>query len=177
LNHREAKVRQQAARLLQTASSAGQRQELVAQFLPSLELRGEAAAGKRIFLERCASCHRLGRDGYALGPDLASVKTSGKEKMLVSVLDPNRELLPQYVAYEVETREDETLLGLIANETAASVTVREAYGRETVVPRSNIRRLVSQKQSLMPEGLEAGLTPQDLANLLEFIVAGEASVK
>jgi putative membrane-bound dehydrogenase-like protein len=177
LNHREAKVRQQAARLLQTASSAGQRQGLVAQFLPSLELRGEAAAGKRIFLERCASCHRLGRDGYALGPDLASVKTSGKEKMLVSVLDPNRELLPQYVAYEVETREDETLLGLIANETAASVTVREAYGRETVVPRSNIRRLVSQKQSLMPEGLEAGLTPQDLANLLEFIVAGEASVK
>jgi len=47
--------------------------------------------------------------------------------------------------------------------------VRQAYGKEDIVPRSQIRKMRSQGQSLMPEGLEVGLTPQDLADLLEYI--------
>jgi putative membrane-bound dehydrogenase-like protein len=175
-NHRDAKVREQAVALL-TAPAVAQRPDVVNAFLPALNLAGDAARGKAIFLERCASCHRLGGEGFALGPDLVSVKTGGKEKMLVNILDPNRELLPQFRAYEVETKDDESLLGLIANETAASVTVRQAYGRETVVPRAGIARMRSQGQSLMPEGLEQGLTPQAMADLLEFIATAEADAK
>jgi putative heme-binding domain-containing protein len=61
------------------------------------------------------------------------------------------------------------LLGIIANETTSSITVRQAYGKEDVVLRSNMQGMTSQGQSLMPEGLEQGLTPQDFANLLEYI--------
>ena len=63
----------------------------------------------------------------------------------------------------------ESYIGLIANETATSVTLRQAGGAETVVLRANIQSIQSQGQSAMPEGLEAGLTPQDMANLLEHI--------
>ena len=55
------------------------------------------------------------------------------------------------------------------NETATSVTLRQAYGKETVIPRANISKMQSQGVSLMPEGLEAGLAAQDLADLLEYI--------
>ena len=54
-----------------------------------------------------------------------------------------------------------------------SVTMRQAYGREDVIPRASIAKMQSQGNSLMPEGLEAGLRPQDLADLLEYIETAE----
>ena len=58
---------------------------------------------------------------------------------------------------------------LLANDTAENVTVRQAYGHETVIPRANIKRMTSQGKSLMPEGLEEGMKPQELADLMAFI--------
>ncbi len=168
MNHRDAALRQRALRLL-AGTVAGDRQAVVEKFRPALTLAGEATRGRRIFQERCASCHRLGGEGFALGPDLASVRNAGKEKMLINLLDPSREVLPQYLAYEVETRDGESLLGVVVQETAAQVTLRQAYGRETVIPRAEIVSMRSQGKSLMADGLEEGLTAQDLADLLEFV--------
>jgi len=167
-SHRDPKLRQRAMAVLGN-SPAGEREQIVKTLLPALNLQGDGSRGKAIYLERCSPCHRLGQDGHAVGPDLVSVKTSGKEKMLVSIIDPNREVQPAYLSYLIETRDDESLLGIIANENANTVTLREAFAKETVVPRSSIKKLQSLGQSLMPEGLEAGLAPQALADLLEFI--------
>ena len=73
----------------------------------------------------------------------------------------------------VETKDDASYIGLVASETANAVTMRQAYGKEDVIPRANIRKMQSQSQSLMPEGLEAGLTPQELADLLHYIEIAE----
>ena len=167
-NHRDSTVRQLAAQILDP-SAPGPRQSIIDAFMPALNLEGKADAGKKIYQERCISCHRLGSDGHSVGPDLATVKNTGKEKLLVNILDPNREVPPQFVSYVVETTDGESFIGLIAAETSNSVTVRQAYGKEDVIPRSRIVSMRSQAQSLMPEGLEAGLTPQDLASLLEYI--------
>src|SRR5438876_2713797 len=145
------------------------RQQVIDAFMPALDAKSDADKGKKIFLERCASCHRTGNEGFALGPDLVTVKNSGKEKLLVNILDPNREVASQYSAYLVETKDGESILGIISSDTASSITLRQAYGQETVVLRNNIKKLKNQGQSLMPEGLEDGLRPQDLADLLEFI--------
>ncbi|HSH94931.1 MAG TPA: hypothetical protein VK968_12350, partial [Roseimicrobium sp.] len=109
-------------------------------------------------------------DGYQLGPDLVTVQNSGKEKLLTNIIDPNREIAPQYLAQTVETTDGESVSGVIVSESASTVTVRMAFGKEAAFPRNRIAKLQSQGQSLMPEGLEAGLTPQDVANLLEFII-------
>ena len=93
--------------------------------------------------------------------------------MLVNIIDPNREVQPSYLSYLIETKNDESLLGIIANETASSVTIRETFARETVIPRSNIKTVQSMGQSLMPEGLETALTPQGMADLLEYISAAK----
>jgi putative heme-binding domain-containing protein len=167
-NHRDRDLRARAIKLL-TAAKTSTRQEVVAAFQPALTLTGDAARGKKIFVERCASCHRLGGEGYVLGPDLVSVRNAGKEKLLISILDPSREMLPQYLAYEIETKDDESFLGILVNETATSVTLRQSYAKDTVVPRANIARMQSRGQSMMPEGLESNLKPQDMADLLEFV--------
>jgi putative membrane-bound dehydrogenase-like protein len=173
LNHRNSEVQELAAKTL-AARPASTRQQVIDSFMPALNLKGEPARGKKIYEERCISCHRLGGQGFALGPDLVTVKNTGKEKMLVNILDPNREVRPDFASYLIETKDEESYIGLVVNETGTAVTLRQAYGKEDVIRRANIRKMQSSSQSLMPEGLEVGLAPQDLADLLEYIESAEA---
>jgi len=166
--HRDPKIREQAIQLF-GAPPAVKRDDVVKAFLPSLQLRGDPANGKKIYQERCASCHRIGSQGQAVGPDLVTVKTTGKETLLVNILDPNREVAPRYLNYTVETKSDESFSGVIVSESELGITLRGPNGTETLVLRSQIDRMRASGQSLMPEGLEIGLTPQDVADLIEYL--------
>mgnify|MGYP003333487948 CR=1 FL=1 len=143
-------------------------------FQPALDLKGDAARGKAVFLERCAACHRAGSDGFALGPDFVTVKTAGKEKILSSLIDPNAEVAPQYIAFQVETKDGESYTAIIGNETPSDVTLRMASGQTVTLPRTKVKGMKSSGQSLMPEGLVAGLTQQAVADLLEFVLTAPA---
>ena len=171
--HQDKKVRQLAIQVL-GETSPNQRQTVIDAYQPALSLAGEAAKGREIYLARCSSCHRLGGAGFALGPDLVTVKNTGKDKLLVNILDPSREVAAQYIAFQVDTKDGESQIGIIANETTSSITLRQAYGKEDVIQRSTMKAMKSQSQSLMPEGLEVGLSHQDFANLLEYISTADA---
>ncbi len=120
-NSRDKNVRTEAQKVL-AGLNVAKRQDVVNQFMPALSLKGDAAHGKKLYEERCSSCHRLGGEGHALGPDLVTVQATGKEKMLGNILDPNREVAPQFQAYEVELKDGDSLIGLVGNETASSIT-------------------------------------------------------
>ena len=61
------------------------------------------------------------------------------------------------------------------DENLATMTLRQPNGVDVVVPRTNIESEQVQAWSLMPEGLENGLSPQDLADLLEYILIPAAA--
>jgi putative membrane-bound dehydrogenase-like protein len=166
--HRDAQIRDRAIQLFGEPPAA-KRDEVVKAYLPALQLRGNPANGKKIYLERCATCHRIGSQGNAVGPDLMTVKTAARETLLVNILDPNREVAPRYLNYTVETRSGESFSGLMVGESASSITLRGPNATETAVLRPQIARLQASGQSLMPEGLELGLTSQDLADLIEYL--------
>jgi putative membrane-bound dehydrogenase-like protein len=157
-----------ADKLLPKPSTAT-RDEVIKQFEPALSLTGDKAKGHETFMQRCSICHRLRGEGNAFGPDLESVVAGGKEKILTHLIDPNREVAPQFAAYTVEMKDGSALAGIVAAETPAQVTFREPLGKETILPREAIARLQTTGRSPMPEGLEAGLTHQDMANLLAFL--------
>ncbi len=150
-------------------SPAADRKAVVDRYLPALRLKGEAANGARHFGERCASCHRLRDAGHALGPDLASVATSGPEKLMVGILDPNREVAPSFTAWRAVTQDGEEATGILAREDAGNVVLRQAGGVESVLPRSRLGVLENTGRSLMPEGLEEGMDAQGLADLLAYL--------
>jgi putative heme-binding domain-containing protein len=172
-NHRDPDVRKLAAKVFANYRVKS-RQDVIDAYQSTLNLTGDAARGKQIYLQRCSQCHRLGGNGYQVGPDLVTVKTAGKEKNLINILDPNREVAPAYIAFTIETKDDESLVGVIADETTSSITVRQPFGKTDTLMRSKLKSMQSQGQSLMPEGLEQGLTPQDFANLLEYIATADA---
>jgi putative heme-binding domain-containing protein len=170
--HRESSVRELAGEILTTAPDT-ERQEVLEFYQPSLALSGDPERGRTTFSERCASCHQLGGEGHEVGPDLVSVRNAGRVKMLVNIVDPSQELLPQYIAYEVETVDGESLLGILTEETAVSVNLRQAYGTNTRLQRGDIASITSSRKSIMPDGLETGLDHQAMADLFEFIFAAE----
>jgi putative heme-binding domain-containing protein len=165
--HPDAKLRALAIAVL--PDRLKQRAAVVESFSPALSLKGDAARGHAIYQKLCISCHRAGSEGHAVGPDLVTVKNSGGEKLLLSILDPNREVAASYVAYLVETKDAQSVLGVVASDTPTHITIREAYGKETTLSRDQIKRMTSQGLSIMPEGLEQGLSPQDMADLIRFI--------
>jgi putative membrane-bound dehydrogenase-like protein len=167
-HHADPKIRLLASQVLD-APETRSRSEVIDNYMPALSLAGDATHGRNIYRERCMLCHRLAGQGSAVGPDLVTVQSGGKEKMLVNILDPNREVRQEYVSYVVETDRDESWIGVISSETASTITLRQPYGKEEIIPRSKIRKMWSQGQSLMPEGLESGLSQQDLADLLEYV--------
>ena len=94
----------------------------------------------------------------------------GKERVLRAILEPNATVRPVYPTYQVETREGENLIGVLREENYASITLQPPTGSPIVLPRDNLFFLQEQPWSLMPERLETGLTPQNMADLLEYVL-------
>jgi putative membrane-bound dehydrogenase-like protein len=170
---KDSRLREEAERLF--ASRSATPSEAFKNYQPALSLTGDRARGKIIFEERCASCHRFNGVGHDLGPDMATVRDGGKEKLLLNILDPNLEVAPNYLAWEIETTDGEHLTGMLAAESAGSVILRQPSGIETMVPRTRIERIQSQNSSLMPEGLEAGLSVDEMAALLDYLTGNEGN--
>lgn len=134
-----------------------------------LTLDGRPERGHALFLKACATCHRVLGEGVEVGPDLATGAGRSADDLLLHILDPNREVAPNYVNYNVATTDGRTISGIFASEPATSLTLKRALGVTDVVPRAQIEAVASTGLSLMPEGLEKGQTPQDLADLIAFL--------
>ena len=145
------------------------RAKVVLQFQNVLNLEGRVAAGKEVFTKKCSICHQAGDIGTQVAPNLASVKNKSEADLLIAILDPNREAQPNFNVYTVLTQQGRVLTGIIASETATSLTLKRAEGKQDVVLRSNIDELISNGVSLMPEGLEKELNAQDIADVISFI--------
>ncbi|MGE3819558.1 MAG: PVC-type heme-binding CxxCH protein [Isosphaeraceae bacterium] len=168
LDHPKAALKDRAGRLFGDANGSS-RAAVVETFRPALAMTGDRDRGREVFRKVCATCHRAEGQGAEVGPNLATVTGRTPEDLLIHVLDPNREVAPNYVNYNVETVDGRILSGLIAEESANAVTLKRAEGATDVVPRDRIEAIVSTGRSVMPEGLEQGLTSQDLADLLAFV--------
>jgi putative membrane-bound dehydrogenase-like protein len=145
------------------------RAEVAVTYAPSVTAKGDPARGRTQFQGRCVVCHRAGGEGVEVGPDLITVKTKGREALLTAILDPHKEVAPQYISYDVNTRDGNAFTGIIARDDATGLTLKVMGGAEVVLTRANIRGSSSAGRSLMPEGLEAGMSVQDMADLLTFI--------
>ena len=166
LKHRDAKLRAQAATLFEGV--AGDRQKLIREY--TVTNAGDSSTGLALFRQQCAQCHKFKGEGVALGPDLGSLTDRSVESLLVAILDPNQSVETPFVNYTIVTSEGRELSGIIASESGSSVTLRAAGGAEYVLLRKEIKEMSSSGLSLMPEGLEQGITPQQMNDLVHYLM-------
>ena len=172
--HRSEEVRRRAGAVL-TQPARADRQAVIQRYLAALDLRGSADRGRTTYVSRCASCHDPGTEGHAVGPAAVSMKSATREQLLISLLDPNRAVDAGYRLYTVETADGRNVAGVIHSESDGSVTLRQPSGATVTLMRANVLRMQSLDQSMMPEGLDEGLSLQDVADLLEFLAVGGSS--
>ncbi|HEX4644019.1 MAG TPA: hypothetical protein VH598_00265, partial [Verrucomicrobiae bacterium] len=89
--------------------------------------------------------------------------------LVTAIMDPNQSVEVRYTGYTEATRSDLEYSGIIATETANSITLRMAGGNDVVILRNDLKELTSSGRSLMPDGFENILNPQALADLIAFI--------
>ncbi len=177
LNHANSKIKELATKVLGRDINAD-RVAVVKAYEVALGLTGSVDRGQATFAKKCSQCHRLGMQGFAVGPDINSVQNKSPMDLLVAILDPSREAQPAFSSYSVVTRQGLIFNGLIVAESANSITLRKAEGKEDVISRSAIDELVSTGKSLMPDGMEKELKEQDVADVIAFIKSlGQAGAK
>src|SRR5262249_28114762 len=92
-----------------------------------------------------------------------------RKDLIEHVLEPSKVVHEGYQQWNIETREGEVLSGIVRNETAETLTLVASDGRPQDVPRKSIANRAASKLSLMPEGLQNGLTLDQFGDLMAFL--------
>ncbi|QDT25575.1 Cytochrome c [Gimesia panareensis] len=165
-------IRKQAEQLF-AGETLGPRHEIISAYQPALSAKTDLTVGKRVFKRECLTCHRLGQEGYEVGPNLATIKNRTAPEILVHVLDPNKEVSPNYLEYVVVTDDGLIETGIIVNETPSSITLKKAENKRITILRENIEEIKSSGKSLMPEGFEKKIKTGEMADLIAYLMSLE----
>jgi putative membrane-bound dehydrogenase-like protein len=149
--------------------AASNRAKVVASYASVDSLKGGPERGHELFRQTCSACHRLKGEGNEVGPDLGMVTDKPTDWLLTSILDPNAAIEDRYRGQTVTLTSGAELPGIIVTETSNNIVLRMPGGADVPILRSNIASQQRAERSLMPEGFEAVLKPQDVADLLAWL--------
>ncbi|MDB6120299.1 MAG: hypothetical protein JWO08_4080 [Verrucomicrobiaceae bacterium] len=146
------------------------RQKTVQQYATAASLKGDAARGHLLYTGVCSACHKLKGEGNEIGPDLGTVAGKPLDQVIESILDPNRAVEQRYAVQTVTTKDSKEHVGLILEENGNNITLRTGTATELILL-NDIAKRTSTNKSLMPDGLENVLKPQDVADVMAWIQA------
>ena len=137
--------------------------------MPLTLVTADAVGGKEIFKKQCAKCHTHSGEGTKIGPDLTGMAVHPKKELLTHIIDPSRSVEGNYRVYTVALADGRTMNGLLASESKTAIEIFDAEGKKHAIQRDDIDELIASTKSLMPEGFEKQVKPDEIANLLEFL--------
>ena len=130
---------------------------------------GNPYAGEPLFMEKCASCHKLFFKGGKIGPELTAYQRDNLGTMLISIVHPNAEIREGFQYFSVTTNDGRSLSGFLVERDAQILVLRGLEGEDITVRQADVRLLTPLGRSLMPEGLLTGMTPQQLRDLFAYL--------
>lgn len=167
--HRDESIRKRVEELLGRGANAD-RAAVLQQYASATQTIGSPLAGREVFLKQCAKCHVPAEAGQpSVGPDLADSSNRPREAILFDILNPSGKVEPKYAASQILTVNGQSYSGIVAHQTPQSIVLQMADGKTQEVPRSEIELFHTSDRSLMPDGLEKEIPPDQMANLLEFL--------
>lgn len=140
-----------------------------------LNLTGDAVAGAKLLsstgqLASCLACHKIGKNGGVLGPDLTQVGSRlNRQQLLESLTEPSKTIAPEYRLWIVETKNGDAFSGFLIDRTEAGLTLKLATGQKKKIPADEIDSTKPQPFSLMPGELLDLLTEQEAVDLLAYL--------
>jgi putative membrane-bound dehydrogenase-like protein len=134
-------------------------------------LRGSVSRGKKVFQNSCANCHKAGKLGQNIGPDLTAIKNKfDRVSLLDAIINPSAGLVFGYEAWSVSTTEGESAFGFIIAD-GQNLVIRDLVGQQHVFPANKVSKRQKQAGSVMPDPAALELSEQDLANVSRFLLS------
>lgn len=130
---------------------------------------GDAARGQALFAARCVICHRLFGTGGAIGPELTGYERGNPDFWLPAIIDPSLEIREEYQSYVARMKDGRQVIGMMAEQSPETVTLKDVANQLTVLDRGGIETLQALPVSLMPEGLLGGLSDAELGDLFAYL--------
>ena len=140
------------------------RGELTADALAAADLPN----GRAVYAKTCGSCHELHGEGGRIGPGLTGSNRGDLEYLLANLLDPSGIVGRDYQATLVVTTDGRSVVGIVAEETPASLTLQTPTERITI-PVGEIEDRVVSPLSLMPENQLDTLPAADARDLIAYL--------
>lgn len=139
------------------------------------KLKGDVAKGRAVF-ERaeatCVSCHKVGNAGVDVGPGLSEIGSKlPKEAIYEAILNPNSGLSMGFETQQFTLRDGGAAVGILRSETAEEITLVLPGGATQKVAKGSIAKREKLTTSLMPAGLNAVLSQDELVNLVEYLAS------
>ena len=145
--------------------------------LNKLSGNGNPDIGRRIFfhprLGTCSSCHEMEGRGRMVGPDLSTInRQTGVDAhwLLTQILDPNEVIAPQYLPWQVTTKDGTAKVGFVLRKGGVQEVYLGLDGNEFSVPKAQIVRSEELPISLMPPGLLMPLQPSEIRDLIAYLL-------
>jgi len=148
------------------------RQKVVKKYSVAATLTGDPKRGHQFYTLICAVCHKLKGEGNEIGPDLGTIAAKPLDQLIESIMDPSRAVEQRYTVQTVTTKDGKDHIGLIIEENGNNITLRSGTATELILVK-DISKRVSTNKSLMPDGLENLLKPQDVADVIAHIRAAK----
>jgi putative heme-binding domain-containing protein len=130
---------------------------------------GDPKAGVAHFKKVCAQCHKLYGEGADVGPDITSNGRSDFDQLLSNIFDPSLVIGAGYNAVTVNTKQGQTLTGLLVEDNEQRVVLKVQGGERKTIARKDVDEQFASKLSMMPEDLEKQLRPQEIVDLLAYL--------
>jgi len=147
-----------------------QREEVIAAMRRLIRQNpGDAKAGRLVFAKVCGQCHKIYGEGQEVGPDITANGRSSFEQLLSNVFDPSLVIGAAYQSRIVVTDKGRILNGLVIEDSEQKLVLKVQGGKLETIPREEIEETKLSELSMMPEGLENQLKPQEIADLFAFL--------
>jgi len=137
---------------------------------------GDTAKGRSLFADEqrlgCVKCHSIDGTGSKAGPDLSTIGDKfARRDLLDAVLTPSAAIAVGYSTTVVETKSGDDYQGVLKQVTDSWIELMGADGKRVRIATAEIQEQRGSTISLMPEGLQAGLTEQEFTDLIEYLVS------
>lgn len=130
---------------------------------------GDPHRGIAVFHRVCGQCHKIHGQGQEVGPDITRNGRASFEQLLSNVFDPSLVIGASYQARTVRTLDGLVISGLLVEDNEQRVVLKVQGGKLETIAREDVEAIKVSELSLMPEGIEKQLQPQEIADLFAFI--------
>lgn len=134
----------------------------------------DVSHGRAIFAKTCQQCHTLYGVGSKIGPDITGANRSSLDYVLENILDPSAVIPKEYAATAIHLKNGRTLIGIIRDENASSLTIHTA-NESLVVPLSDISEREPSANSMMPDDLLKNLNDTEVRALVAYLQSTKQS--